>query len=135
MESELTTALALLIGVLALAVRVLLLLAGLLAAALLLLAGFLTRVLVLLARILVRIGHRDLPLLNVTSVLNVTVGNNREIPNWFQGKSGSIAIIDDGGRLGRPEPKPKPPPKLPMYKPFKPHGALLPPRGTTVRKT
>jgi hypothetical protein len=44
------------IGVLALAARVLLLLAGLLATALLL-AGLLTRVLVLLARVLVRIGH------------------------------------------------------------------------------
>jgi hypothetical protein len=57
------------IGVLALTIRILLLLARLLAATLLL-AGFLTRVLallarfltrVLLARILVLIGHRDLP--------------------------------------------------------------------------
>jgi hypothetical protein len=61
---ELTAALALLIGLLALAVRILLLLSGLLAAALLL-TGLLTRVLVLLARVLARIlgwvGHRDLP--------------------------------------------------------------------------
>jgi hypothetical protein len=62
-RSELATALALLIGVLALlalTVRILLLLSGLLAAALLL-AGLLTRVLILLARILVLVGHRDLP--------------------------------------------------------------------------
>jgi len=72
-RSELPTALALLVRVLALTVRVLLtvrillLLSGLLAAALLL-AGLLTRVLVLLtrvlvllARILVLVGHRDLP--------------------------------------------------------------------------
>jgi hypothetical protein len=65
-RSELTTALTLLVRVLALTVRVLLtvrillLLSRLLAAALLL-AGLLTRVLVLLARILVLVGHRDLP--------------------------------------------------------------------------
>jgi hypothetical protein len=61
---DLTAALALLIGLLALAVRILLLLSGLLAAALLL-TGLLARVLVLLARVLARIliwvGHRDLP--------------------------------------------------------------------------
>jgi hypothetical protein len=52
--------LALLTGVLALTVRILLLLLpGLLAAALLL-AGLLTRVLVLLARVLILVGHRDL---------------------------------------------------------------------------
>ena len=66
----LATALALLIGFLALtvrillSVRILLLLSWLLAAALLL-SGFLARVLVLLARVLARIlgwvGHRDLP--------------------------------------------------------------------------
>ena len=53
------------IGLLALTVGILLLLAGLLAAALplatLLLAGLLTRVLILLARILVLVRHRDLP--------------------------------------------------------------------------
>jgi hypothetical protein len=59
----LVTALALLIGVLGLTVRILLLLAGLLAAALLL-AGLLTRVLILLTRFrvllarLVLVGHR-----------------------------------------------------------------------------
>jgi hypothetical protein len=60
----LSTALALLIGVLGLTVRILLLLAGLLAAALLL-AGLLTRVLILLARFrvlfarfLVLVGHK-----------------------------------------------------------------------------
>jgi hypothetical protein len=65
-NSELATALALLIGPLALTVRILLLLSGLLAAALL--ARFLTRVLVLLtrvlvllARILILVRHRDLP--------------------------------------------------------------------------
>ena len=58
--TELATALALLIGILALTVRILLLLSGLLAAALLL-AGLLPRGLVLLARILVLVGHRDLP--------------------------------------------------------------------------
>jgi hypothetical protein len=62
---ELATALALLLGLLALTVRILtirilLLLSGLLAIALLL-TGLLTRVLVLLARILVLVGHRDLP--------------------------------------------------------------------------
>jgi hypothetical protein len=61
----LVTALILLSGVLALAARILLLLAGLLPPTLLL-AGFLPRFLVLLARILVLAGHRDLPLLNVT---------------------------------------------------------------------
>jgi hypothetical protein len=50
----------LLVGLLALTVRILLLLSGFLAATLLL-AGLLARVLVLLARILVRVGHRDLP--------------------------------------------------------------------------
>ena len=59
-RSELTSAFALLIGVLALAIRILLLLSGLLATALLL-AGLLARVLVLLARILVLVRHRDLP--------------------------------------------------------------------------
>ena len=57
---ELTSAFVLLIGVLALTVRILLLLSGLLATALLL-AGLLARVLVLLARILVLVSHRDLP--------------------------------------------------------------------------
>jgi hypothetical protein len=52
--------LAALIGVLALAAGILLLLTGLLAAALLL-AGLLTRGLVLLTRILVRIAHSDTP--------------------------------------------------------------------------
>jgi hypothetical protein len=56
----LATALALLIGFLALTVRILLLLSGLLAAALLL-SGLLARGLVLLARLLIRVGHRDLP--------------------------------------------------------------------------
>jgi len=64
--SELATALALLIGIrgltirVLLPIRVLLLLPGLLATTLLL-TGLLTRILVLLARILVLIGHRDLP--------------------------------------------------------------------------
>src|ERR1700732_2841050 len=57
---ELATALALLVGFLALTVRILLLLSGFLAATLLL-AGHLARVLVLLARILVLFRHRDLP--------------------------------------------------------------------------
>jgi hypothetical protein len=61
----LATALTLLIGFLALPIRILLLLSGLLAAALLL-TGLLAWVLVLLAwvllaRILVLVGHRDLP--------------------------------------------------------------------------
>jgi hypothetical protein len=51
---------ALLIGLLALTVRILLLLSGLLAAALLL-AGLLARVLVLLARILILVRHNGLP--------------------------------------------------------------------------
>jgi hypothetical protein len=59
-RSELASAFALLIGVLALTIRILLLLSGLLAAALLL-AGLLVRVLVLLARILVLVIHRELP--------------------------------------------------------------------------
>jgi hypothetical protein len=60
---ELATALALLVGLLALTVWVLLLLSGFLAAALLLagLLGLLARVLVLLARVLILFGHRDLP--------------------------------------------------------------------------
>jgi hypothetical protein len=59
-DGELATALALLVGLLALTVRILLLLSGFLAAALLL-AGLLARVLILLARILILVGHRDLP--------------------------------------------------------------------------
>jgi uncharacterized membrane protein YkgB len=59
-NQELVTALALLIGVLALTVRILLLLAGLLTGALLL-AGLLGRFLILLTRSLVLIGHRYLP--------------------------------------------------------------------------
>ena len=59
-RSELASALPLLIGVLALTIRILLLLSGLLATALLL-TGLLARVLVLLARILVLVSHRDLP--------------------------------------------------------------------------
>jgi hypothetical protein len=59
-SDELSIAFALLIGFLALTVRILLLLARLLAAALLL-AGLLTRVLVLLTRFLVLVRHRDLP--------------------------------------------------------------------------
>jgi hypothetical protein len=90
--SELVTALPLLIGLCVLTVRVLLLLAGLLAAALLL-AGFLTRVLVLLARVLVLVGHRDLPLLNATSWLNVAEYNNPRLRDWFPGTSGSAGII------------------------------------------
>jgi hypothetical protein len=64
--SELATALVLLarVALLALAARILLLLAGFLTAALLL-AGFLTRVLILLAGILVLVRHRESPLLNV----------------------------------------------------------------------
>ena|ERR1700744_1750101 len=60
--SELTLALTLtlLVGVLALTVRILLLLSGLLATPLLL-TRLLPRILVLLARILILIGHRDLP--------------------------------------------------------------------------
>ncbi len=51
------------VGLLALTVRILLLLAGLLATALLtgLLTWVLTWVLILLARILILVGHRDLP--------------------------------------------------------------------------
>src|SRR6476646_3971855 len=76
-KSELVTALlALLIGVLALTVRILLLLSGLLAAALLL-AGLLTRVLVLLARILVLVAHSGSPLLNVA-------GDNRGPRHWLR---------------------------------------------------
>jgi hypothetical protein len=60
-QFRLELAISLRIGVLALTVGVLLLLAGLLAAALLL-ARLLTRVLILLARILIRIRHRRSPL-------------------------------------------------------------------------
>ena len=60
LTQELATALALLVGFLALTVRILLLLSGFLTATLLL-AGLLARVLVLLARILVLFRHRDLP--------------------------------------------------------------------------
>jgi hypothetical protein len=60
-ECELSSALALLIGVLALTVRVLLLLAGLLTGALLL-AGLLTRVLILLARVLILVRHSGISL-------------------------------------------------------------------------
>jgi hypothetical protein len=89
---ELTSALALLIRVLALAVRVLLLLAGLLPAALLL-AGLLARILagilILLARIVLIVLVRHFlgsPLLNVT-------GDNRKPRNWFHEISGSTTII------------------------------------------
>jgi hypothetical protein len=106
--SELATALALLVGLLALTVRVLLLLARLLATALLLaglLTGLLARVLVLLARVLVLVGHRDLPLLNVTSWLNVTEDNNPQARAWFQrvvgfrhGHCEALACRNCGGR-------------------------------------
>src|SRR6476661_562107 len=84
-RSELASALALLIGVLALAVRILLLLSGLLATALLL-TGLLARVLVLLARILVLVRHRDLPGFDVTPA-------NQEARNWLQGNSGFTGMI------------------------------------------
>jgi hypothetical protein len=123
------TALPLLIGLCALAVRVLLLLAGLLAAALLL-AGFLTRVLVLLARVLVLVGHRDLPLLNATSWLNVAERNNPRLRDWFPGDLRfrrdhcvATACHDCGGR--------NPKGKLALYKPDLPHPALLPHRVPT----
>jgi hypothetical protein len=60
---ESAAAFALLIGLLALTVRILLLLSGFLSAALLLagLLVLLTRLLVLLARVLILVGHRDLP--------------------------------------------------------------------------
>jgi len=38
-------------------------------------------------------------LLNVTFVVNATGHDNREIRYWFQGKSGSIAIIEWQGRM------------------------------------
>ena len=60
LKSELTSALALLIAVLALTVRILPLLSGLLAATLLL-TGLLTRVLVLLPRALFLAGHSGSP--------------------------------------------------------------------------
>jgi hypothetical protein len=89
---ELAAALTLLVGLLALTVRILLLLSGLLAAALLL-AGLLarvlvllTRILVLLARVLVLVRHSGSPWLNVTPV-------NLERRSWFQGNSGSDGIV------------------------------------------
>jgi hypothetical protein len=60
LKSELTSALALLIAVLALTVRILPLLSGLLAATLLL-TGLLTRVLVLLPRVFFLAGHSGSP--------------------------------------------------------------------------
>jgi hypothetical protein len=76
------TALALLIGVLGLTVRILLLLAGLLAAALLL-AGFLTRVLILLARIRVLIGHSGSPYLRCSECNAKTTA---KVQIWFPKK-------------------------------------------------
>jgi hypothetical protein len=78
------------VGVLALPVRVLLLLAGLLAAALLL-PGFLTRSLVLLTRILltrilILVAHSGSPLLNEAWV-------NQRALLWFRGNSGSAVIV------------------------------------------
>jgi hypothetical protein len=69
-------------------------------------------------------------LLNVTFVVNATGHDNREIRYWFQGKSGSIAIIEWQRRMaivatGNPGSK------LAMYKPFKPQSALLPHRVPT----
>ena len=62
-NEQLATGLALLVGILAGTVRILLLLSGFLTTTLLagLLSGLLAWGLILLARILVRIGHRDLP--------------------------------------------------------------------------
>jgi hypothetical protein len=116
-----------LIAVLALTVRVLLLLAGLLTAALLtLLAGLLTRVLILLAGILVLVGHRRSPLLkrNGETTENPKVG--------FKGTCGSAAII--AWRRFVATVALEPGRKLPLYKPFKPHPALLPVRVPAVRK-
>jgi hypothetical protein len=89
---ELAAALPLLVGILALTVRILLLLSGLLAAALLL-AGLLarvlvllTRLLVLLARVLVLVRHSGSPWLNVTP-------DNLERRSWFRRNSGSDGIV------------------------------------------
>src|SRR3984885_3246515 len=79
-QFRLELAISLRIGVLALTVGVLLLLAGFLAAALLLLARLLTRVLILLARILIRIRHRISP-----CMWNVA-GDNRPGRRWFPEK-------------------------------------------------
>ncbi len=76
--------LAILWRILALAARILLLLAGLLTGALLL-AGLLAGILVLLARIWGLVRHRRSPLLNV-------VRDNRQARQWFQGDLGSDVI-------------------------------------------
>ena len=77
----------LLIGVLALTVRILLLLAGLLAAALLLLAGLLARVLVLLARVLVLIASFGI------SVVERNAGSTGQAGVGCEGTSVPPAII------------------------------------------
>jgi hypothetical protein len=86
LNSELPVAVALLVRGLALAVRILLLLAGLLAAALLL-TGTLAGVLVLLARLLILVRHRFLPWLNLARV-------NSRLWSSFHEKSGSGLVIE-----------------------------------------
>jgi hypothetical protein len=119
---------ALLTGVLALTIRILLLLARLVATALLparLLTWFLvllTRVLVLLARILVLVGHRDLP------GCLVHFG-----PGWRQLRNPAPVSREPAfgsGIFGQGTERKK----LPLYKPLKPLAALLPHPVPTVRK-
>jgi len=92
-------AVARLLGVLPLAVRILLLLSGFLATALLL-AGLLTRILILLARILVLIGHQDLHSLNVAQfprqVFPKTGAKNTSVQ---AGQSASRAVAAVGFQL------------------------------------
>ena len=118
--------LAALIGVLALAARILLLLLARLLAAALLLARLLTRVLVLLTRILVRIAHSDTPLLVFTGRQWTPAANG------CGNAAGCFGVIprlpSDDIVAGEPTSK------LAMYKPFKPQVPQLPPPVPTVRQ-
>jgi len=100
-QSGLAVLIGILHGTLALAARILLLLAGLLATALLLLTGLLTRVLALLTRVLVRIGHFGfLPCLTSHAITNTPSA-------WLRGTAGSGAIIRrrPSGRTMTEEPR------------------------------
>jgi hypothetical protein len=118
-------AISLRIGSLVLTAGVLLLLAGLLAAALLL-AGLLARVLILLARVLVGVAHSESPLLNATA-------RQRANPTLVSQElrfhhDHSVALVCRHCGCGTRNPG------LALYKPLKPHPALLPPPVPTVRK-
>src|SRR5882672_11757064 len=112
-------------GILVLTARVLLLLARLLAAALLL-AGLLARVLILLARVLVGVAHSESPLLNATARQRANPALVSQELRFH--RDHCVALVCPNCGAGTPERK------LALYKPFKPHSALLPHPVPAVRK-